>query len=215
MRKLLFENIGIKISSVILAMILWFFVTSKGQSEISMDIPLELKNIPQGLESVKQNSKPITISIKGQERLLRNLKPADVRVYLDLSKAKKGKGTYYIDNNDVKLPPTMSVTSLNPSSIAVTLEDTVIKTVLVSPVVSGTPKSGAFLSAVDVKPKMVTIEGVRSEVDRVKILKTEPIDITDAEESFSQDARIDTTGRNIRTEVQEVSVKVIIKGGRK
>ncbi|TAL23414.1 MAG: hypothetical protein EPN94_09500 [Nitrospirae bacterium] len=211
MRKLLFENTGMKIAAVVMAIILWVFVTSRGQSEVSMDVPVELKNIPRGIESIRQGIKTVSVSIKGQERLLRNMKAPDVRVYVDLSKAKKGKGLYYISSEDVSLPSTMTVTSINPSSVMVTLEETLIKTVPVQAVVVGRPGKGFFVSSVEVNPKEMTIEGARSEAGRVKFVRTEPVDITDLEETTVQDMRLDLAGRNIRTEVQEVSVKVVIK----
>jgi len=67
------------------------------------------------------------------------------------------------------------------------------------------------VSSVEVLPKDLTIEGVRTEVSRIKFLRTEPVDISDADKTFTQTARIDMAGRNIRTDVQEVSVKVVIK----
>ncbi|MFA4911230.1 MAG: CdaR family protein [Desulfobacteria bacterium] len=211
MRKLLLENMGMKIAAVVMAIILWFFVTSRGQSEVSMDVPVELKNIPGGFESVRQGIKTVSVSIKGQERLLRNMKIAAVRVHVDLSKAKKGEGTYYINNEDVKLPSTMTVTNISPSSVMVALEETVIRTALVEAVLVGTPKKGFFVGSVEVNPREMTIEGARSEVSRRKSLRTEPVDITDLDETSVQEVRLDLGGRNIRTEVQEVNVKIVIK----
>lgn len=211
MRKLLLENMGMKVAAVVMAITLWFFVTSRGQSEVSVDVPIELRNIPGGFESVRQGIKTISVSIKGQERLLRNMKTADVRVYVDLSKAKKGKGTYYINNEDVKLPSTMTVTNISPSSVMVALEETAIRTAPVQAVVVGAPRKGFFVGSVEVNPKQMTIEGARSEVSRIKSLRTEPIDITDMDETSVQEVRLDLGGRNIRTEVQEVNVKVVIK----
>lgn len=211
MKKLLFENIGMKISAIILAVILWFFVTSRGQSEISMEIPLGLKNIPRGLEGIKQSVKSISVNIKGQERLLRNLKSSNVRVYIDLNKARKGRGTYYINKDDVILPPTMTVTGINPSSVELVLEETVIKTVPVKPVIVGSPQKGFIVGSVEVTPRDVTIEGVKAEVNRTKILMTEPVDIADIDKTSVFDMRLDMAGKNIRANVQEVRVKVIIK----
>lgn len=212
MKRLLLENIGVKIAAVVMAIILWFFVTSRGQSEVSIDIPIELKNIPSGLESVRQGTKSVSVSIKGHERLLKNIKPSDVRVYIDLSRAKKGKGTYYISKDDVKLPSTMTVVNIDPSSVWIVLEETVIKTAPVRPIIVGSPKKGSVVGSVEVTPEEVTIEGARSEVSSIKFLRTEPIDITDLDETSVYDVRLDMSGRNIRTEVREVSVKVIIKG---
>jgi YbbR domain-containing protein len=129
MKKFLLENTGLKIVSVLLAIVLWIFVTSRGQSEMAIDVPLEFKDIPAGLEMVTSSEKTISLNIKGQERLIRNVKSSDIRVYVDLSKAKKGEGIYYISREDIKLPRSITITSINPLSVKVVTEETVTKTV--------------------------------------------------------------------------------------
>lgn len=210
MKKRLLENFGLKVTAVIMAIILWFFVISKGQSEISIDVPVEMKNIPQGLENVNHGTKTVSVSLKGQERLLRNMKSSDVRVPVDLSKAKKGKGIYYINREDVKHPPSISIAGITPSSVSVMLEETLTKTVPVHTVTAGSPKEGFAVSSVGVLPKELAIEGVRTETGKVKFLRTEPVDISDADKTFTQTVRIDMAGRNIRIDMQEVNVKVVI-----
>jgi len=54
-KKGIFSDIGLKVLSVALAMSLWFFVTYRGQSEMAIDIPLEFKDVPKGLEILRQN----------------------------------------------------------------------------------------------------------------------------------------------------------------
>lgn len=204
-----------KIAAVVLAVILWFFVTSRGQSEISLDVPIEMRNIPQTLEIVRQGAKSVSVGIRGQERLLKNLKLADVRVFIDLGSAKKGRGTYYIDQTNVKVPSAVTVTNINPSSITIVLAETMNKTVPIQPVINGIPKAGFFVSSVEVEPKDVIIEGIRSEIANVRFLKTEPIDITDISETLVQDVRLDLGGRNIRTKTQDINVKIVIKARKK
>ena len=63
MKKLFFENLGLKIASVLLAIVMWIFVTSRGQSEMSIDVPLEFKNIPAGIELVSYNVKTVSLNI--------------------------------------------------------------------------------------------------------------------------------------------------------
>jgi YbbR domain-containing protein len=210
MKKLIFENLGLKIAAVLLSAVLWIFVTSRGQSEISLDVPLEFRNIPAGFEMVNHSSKTINLNIRGQERLIKNVKTAEIRVYVNLSKAKKGEGIYYIDRDEIKLPRAITVTNINPSSIKVTIEETISKTVKVFPVVIGEPERGYFVKSVDVVPQYVVIEGVRSEVTKIGNIKTEPIDISAFNKSFSQDLKIDLTGRNVRSKINDVVVKVVI-----
>jgi YbbR domain-containing protein len=214
MRKLIFDNLGLKIAAVLLAMVLWIFVTSRGQSEMSIDVPLEFKNIPSGFEMVSHSTNTVALSIKGQERLIKNVKPSDVRVFVDLSKAKRGDGTYYINREDIKLPHAITITSVDPASVKVITEETATKTVRVLPVIIGEPGKGFYSKSVESVPQYLVIEGTRSEVFKINTIKTEPLDITGYRESLSQDMKIDLTGKNIRSNVKEVTVKVII-GARK
>jgi YbbR domain-containing protein len=215
MKKFLVENLGLKIAAILLSIVLWFFVTSRGQSEISIDVPLELKNMPQGLELVNHETKTVNLNIRGQERFIKNVSASNVRVPLDLSKAKRGEGTYYINREDIKLPRSITVTSISPPSVRVTTEETASKTVKVVPVIVGEPQKGFYLKSAEVLPDTIVIEGVRSEIAKVSALKTEPLDITGFNETVTQDLRIDITGRNIRTKVTDVRVDVEIGGRRK
>ena len=210
MKRLLFENLGLKIAAVLLSIVLWIFVTSRGQSELSVDVPLEFNDIPRGLEIVNHTVKTITLVIKGQERFLKNIRPSDIRVALDLGKAKKGDGTYSISRDDIKLPHAVTVTNITPSSVRVTLEETATKTVRVVAVFAGVPEKGYYVKSVDVMPPDAEIEGVKSEVARIKTVKTEPIDVTGSNETFTQGTKLDLTGKNIRSKTSDITVKVII-----
>ena len=211
MKKMVHENFGLKVTAVFLAIVLWVFVTSRGQSEISLDVPIEFTDIPPGLEIVNHSVKVISLNMRGQERLLKNIKPADIRVSLDLSKAKKGESTYYIHREDVRLPHAVTVANLNPSSVKVTTEETVRKTVRVIPVVTGEPERGSTVRSVSVIPPSVEIEGIRPEIARINSLKTEPLDITGMNETFTQDLKLDLTGRVVRTNNSTVTVQVLIE----
>jgi YbbR domain-containing protein len=210
MRKFFFENLGLKIAAISLALILWVFVTSRGQSEKSIDVPLEFTSIPSGLEIVNSTVKEISLNVKGQERLIRNTKPLDIRALVDMSKAKKGETTYYITREDIKVPPAITVTNISPSSVKVITEETVKKSVKVRPVIIAEPEKGYYVKSVEVTPKTVVIEGVRPEVRRFNYIKTEPLDISGLKETFTQEAKLDLTGKNIRTDVNTITVKIII-----
>lgn len=210
MKKFFLDNLGLKIAAVLLSIVLWVFVTSRGQSEISIDVPLEFLNIPPGLEIVNRSVKTVSLSIKGQERLVKNLRPSEIRVSIDLSKARKGESIYYISRDDIKLPHAVTVTNISPSSVKVTTEETISKTVRVVPLIVGEPENGYYVKSVEVSPQTVSVEGLRSTLLKLKSVKTEPIDITGFSESFSQDLKVDYTGRNIRSKVNDVNVKVVI-----
>jgi len=211
----IFGNIGLKILSVFLAMFLWFFVTYRGQSEISVDMPIEFKNAPKGLEILKQNIKTVSLNISGQERILKGLKAGDVRVIIDLSDAKKGETTYYIGKNNVAVHKSIKVLRVEPTSIRIVLDESISKTVPVKAHIIGVPETGYKIRSVVVSPSLVAVEGTKTEVSRISVLRTEPLEITGIDADIDQNVRLITGGKNIRTDISEVRVKVDIERIRK
>jgi len=204
------KNLGLKITAVLLSILLWVFATSRGLSEIVLDVPLEFKNIPPRLELMYYDVKAVSLNIKGQERLIRTIRPTDIRVWIDLTKAKKGEGIYAINKNNISLPLTVTVKNITPSSVKVSLEESVSRTVKVRPIVVGIPEKGYYIKSISVVPQTVDLEGTSSKIKKVDKVKTEPLDVTGRSETLTKDLKLDVSGMNIRTKVDEVMVKVVI-----
>lgn len=215
MKKLLFENFGLKIASVILAVILWILASSRGQSEMFIDVPLEFINVPSGFEMVYTSNKLTTLKVKGPESTIKNIKPTDIQVFIDLEKAKKGESIYYITRDNIQAPYTITILNISPSSVKIKTEEIAVKTVKVVPVITGVPEKGYSVKGIDVVPEKIDITGARSEVRSTKKISTEAFDITGLKETFTQDLKLDKRGKNIRTEPSSVTVTVIIEGGGK
>jgi len=199
------NNIGLKISAVLLSVFLWFFVASRGQSEITLEAPLEFRDIPAELGIVSSNVKTVMLTVRGQERFMKNLNASNIRVFIDMSKAREGEGLFHVNKEDVKLPFAISVTNVEPASIKVKLEERVSKSVPVRVSIIGTPEKGASVSA-SVEPQNVVVTGLRSEVNQIRYLVTEDFDITDLKGSVTQRLELDTAGMNIVPEIAKVTV---------
>jgi YbbR domain-containing protein len=212
MKKLLLNNAGLKVSAILISVLLWFFVTSRGQSEMSFEIPVEFKNIPVGLGIAGTSAKSVDVTIKGQERLMKSVKSSDIRVFVDLSKGKKGETSWHINTDDVRLPYVMAVTNVDPSTIRVKLDETGTKTVKVTPVISGTPETGFFVKSVAVDPKSVLVQGLKSELRKITEVKTATMDISGIKETTSQELDLDTAGASVRPETPTVKVTIVIGG---
>jgi YbbR domain-containing protein len=146
---------------------------------------------------------------------MKNIKSSDVRVYVDLDKAKKGEETYFINKDDIKLPYAMSAENVTPSSLKVKLDETVSKPVPVKPVITGVPENGFHVKSIEVEPRNVIIHGLKTEVRKVKELKTETLDITGLNENITEDLKIEAAGVNIRPEVTRVRTTVVVEGKKK
>jgi YbbR domain-containing protein len=213
MKKFLFKNFSLKIASLLLAIILWLVASSRGQSEMFIDVQLEFMNIPSGLEMIHSSDKAISLNIKGPEKYIKNIKPSDIRAFIDLNKAKKGESIYYVTKDNIQMPRSITLLNVSPSSVTITTEETVTKTVRVIPVITGVPERGYTLQANEVVPKDIQIEGIQSEVRKIRNIKTESVDITGAKETFAQEMKLDLRGKNIKVKPSSVTVTVIISGG--
>ncbi len=211
MKKILFSNLGIKILSVVLAISMWVFVTYRGQSEMAVDVPIGFKNVPKGLELLRESAKTVALNLRGQERLLKNLKPMDINVFVDLSNAKRGESTYYLDKNAVMVPGTVDILRVEPTYVRVVLDESMKKTLPVKASIIGAPEKGFRIVSVDVKPSAVTVEGARTEIERMAVLRTEAVDVTGFDSDIKETVRVNINGRNIRTQTPEVVVSITIK----
>jgi YbbR domain-containing protein len=207
------STVGYRVLAVLMAIALWFFITYRGQTETTIEAVLEFKNMPAGLEMLKQNIRKVSVSIQGHEQILSHLKQEDLKVVVDLSNGKRGESSYYFDANDVRSSKNFKVLRLDPTFVRVTLDESKTIRITIQPVIVGTPRQGFAVKGITATPAALEVEGARSEVDRVGLLRTEPLDITGLDSDLTQSVRVDTNGRNIRLKSAEVSVKVTI--GRK
>lgn len=215
MKRFLEGGVSLKTASVVIAIALWFFVNSRGVSEITISVPLEIKNLAEGYEIVTQKIKDVNVGLRGHERLIKSIRIQDIRVYLDMTKMREGWGVYYINKENIKVPRSIEVTKIDPSVVKINVEKIIEKKVRVKANIQGEVRKGYHIASVTVEPKKVSIEGAKSIAGKFREVSTDIIDITGKEESFEQKAKILTNGKNVRLAVDEVTVTVKISRGKR
>ena len=212
LRRIFLENWPIKLASLLLAVSLWFYVTSKGKTEISLTVPLELRNIPQGMAVVGDVPGAVEARFQGQERALREIAAGKKVVgAVDLSLGKEGENSIRISPDDIQKPPGVTVTHLSPYEITVKLDRIVRKTIRLKPVLTGTPAGGYRLGTVSVSPPRITLEGPQGSVGPLTALQTMPIDIAGMKEPATVDPRIDYRGKPVKIIEQDIHVHIGIQ----
>ncbi|MCS7215354.1 MAG: CdaR family protein [Thermodesulfovibrio sp.] len=207
-KKLLTENLTFKLISIALAIFLWFFVTFRGQTETSVEVPVEFKNTPSGMEILKQSVRKITIAVSARERIFKELTQNNVRVVIDLSNVKLGENLIPVTKSSVKIPRGIEILRIEPSQIKIYMDEKSQKLVPVKVILTGTPAKGFNIVSVTSEPSTIKIEGAKRELEKIRSIKTEPIDIDGANEDLTIGAKIDPGGRIFRTERDTVYVTV-------
>ncbi|MEW6713650.1 MAG: CdaR family protein [Nitrospirota bacterium] len=208
-RNFITENLWLKLASIFLAVILWFFVMSSGRSVIIKEVPVQYINMPQSLEMVDM-ARNVSVVIEGQKRLLSGLNQGDINVVVDLENMQAGENSYSLSKKNIKLPKSLSITSISPETLKLTLEERLKKEVSVKPVIAGSPEEGFAVESIKITPERVQIEGPKSLIRRTFILKTEPIDISGIYEDLQHAASLDVAP-NIKTNVRGVKVDITVR----
>jgi YbbR domain-containing protein len=216
LRGILFDNWGIKLISLLLSVTLWFYVTSKGKTEMTLTVPLQLRNIPQGMTVVGNVAGYIDVRVQGQERLLRDITSGKkVGGVLNLSMTKEGENTVRISPDNIDRPSGVAVTYISPPDIKVKLEPLVRKTFRLRPLLHGAPAAGYRVAKISVIPPKISIDGPASAMATLDYLQTMPIDIQGAKADVTVEPKIDYQGQPVKLLEQNISVRIIIERKRK
>jgi len=212
LRRPLFDNWGIKLLSLCLSLTLWFYVTSKGKTELTLTIPLELRNVPRNMAVVGDVAGSLEVRLQGQERLLRDISIGKkVAGIADLSMTKVGENAVRISPDDIRRPAGVTVTYLSPSEIKVKLDPLVRRTYRLRPVLHGALAGGYRVVKTSVTPSRITVEGPAGVMKMMEVLRTMPIDIQDARESLTLEPRIDYQGKQVKIVEKNISVRIIVE----
>lgn len=213
LRKVFYENIGIKLVSLVLSLSLWFYVTSKGRAEVTVTAPLELRNIPNGMAVTGDVPKNIEVRLQGQERALRDIAwEKRVSGIVDLSRASAGENVLRLSADDIKRPSGVSVTHISPYEIRVRLEPVTRKSFRLNARLKGNPADGYVVSGIYATPPRLTVEGPQSAVNSLGPLQTMPIDISGANRNVTiTQPRIDYRGKPVRILEKDIVIRILIE----
>lgn len=211
-RKILFENWSIKLLSLALSVSLWFYVTSKGKTEMTLTVPLELRNIPQDMAVVGNVAGALDVRVQGQERVLRDI-TIGKKVFgaLDLSLTKVGENIVPISPDDIRRPSGVTVMHISQSEVKVKLEPLVRKTFRLKPILHGLPAAGYRVRKTTVTPPRIIAEGPESIIKTLESLQTMPIDVQGANANLTIEPKIDYQGKSIKIIDTNISVRLTIE----
>jgi len=175
-RKYVLHNIGLKLLSLGIAVLLWLAVTRDPVAEIALNVPVEFHNAPDALEISSEMIPQVQVRVKGPVREVRQLSPSEVHAVVDLSSAKPGERTYDLGPSRIHVPDFVEVTQVVPSQIRINFDLRATKQVEVRPRVIGSFAAGYRIAEVIPLPQSLTIVGPARHVNGVEAAITDPVD---------------------------------------
>lgn len=174
-----FRNLGLKFLSICIAALLWLVVAGERVVERVMRAPVEMQNLPEGLELVGNPPDTVEVRLRGPSGALSRMAAGDMAAVIDLGTARPGRRLFHITQGNVSVPYGMEVVQVGPATLTMEFEMSGVRVVPVEPDVEGHPPAGYEVTRVTSDPETVEVAGPESALKRLRAAITEPVSVAD------------------------------------
>jgi YbbR domain-containing protein len=181
-----FRHLGLKALSLVLALLLWMIVSGEETVERGLRVPLELQQVPAGLELTGEVPATVDVRVRGASGTLSRVSTGDVVAVLDLRNAQSGRRLFPLTPKDVRVPFGVEIVQVQPSALAMAFERSASRRVTVIPAVDGRPAPGYVVGSLEADPKTVEVIGPETAVRRATEALTEPVSVAGARDRVQQ-----------------------------
>jgi YbbR domain-containing protein len=210
---LLTENLGLKLLSLAVALLLWLALVGEPNTTGAIVVPVQYHNIPTDLEVSSDFVNSAYIEVRASRGRLSNLGNAVVVINL-ANQNQPGERTFSILKDNVNLPPGVEFLRAIPSQIRMRLEPRVVRDVPVLVRYGSSIPAGLHIVRQEVTPDTVRIVGPESSVQLLDRVQTDPVELAGAapgEQTFrvhpyTGDARV-----RLDSSALVINVKVVLE----
>lgn len=205
-----FQNLALKVVSVVLAALLWLIVSGEQTVERVLRIPLEYTNIPEQLELVGEPPTVVDVRVRGSSGTLGRLSPGELAAVLDVRTPRPGQRLYHLTGAEVRAPFGVDVVQVTPSSIGLFFEKSSAKTVPVLPVLEGQPAEGYIVDKVTADPAKVEIVGPASALKELTGAVTEAVSVEGATRTVVESVTVGPADPAVRLRGPQTTAQVTV-----
>jgi hypothetical protein len=199
--------------AVLIALVLWGMAHGSSSIERGFDIPVVIHDLPERLVVTDLSADVVNIRLLGSRAALRDIDPTQIEYALAVADAHPGLAVFEVDLTPVegRLPRNVRIVSRSPASLEVKFESRSRKSVKVRPDLEGEVAPGFVLTAVEVDPPRVWLQGARTDVLRLSEVVTETIDMNGLDTPTEREVKLSLgAGRVWMEESGSVKVKLQI-----
>ena len=213
MMRALVSNLGWKLLSLALAVLLWLTFASAPEVATSAAVPVEFQHIPGNLEIVSNLPERVQLQVQGAASKVDAMDLSSIAVVLNLSDVRSpGQRTFTLDSHSVRLPLGVRLIRVVPGQLRVEFERRASRTVPVRVRFTAPLPRDYHLSRFEAHPDKLTVLGPESRVQQVEHAETDPIELEP--KAGEQEHRVNVFVREpqVRFATQpQVRVKVLVE----
>ncbi len=190
-RKINYKDLLLKLLSLALGILIWFLAVGTDQIDVSMDIPIEVLNLPKNLVIYNQYQKEISVTLRGPRGIIQELRNRPPSLSLDLSEATSDTIVLNTETLSFPLPSGISILRMQPASITLSIDKLVERQIPITAVTEGDVAKGYILKEVSLTPDKILVSGPESLVTLEQDLKTYVIHLGGLDHSTTLPVHLD------------------------
>jgi len=192
------ENKGLKLLSLLLAILL-FVVSQQPVTDMRMaGVPIEYRGLSPGVKISGDVEQTVSVRLSGPRNIVRSLVPNQILVIADLSDKEPGERIVQLKADESSLPDNVKALQIEPVSIRIKLEPTVTERVKVEAQFSGQVAEGREIYRVKLDPGEVEIEGPQSLVHKIDRVLTETVNMDGRKTDFQTSVEVEIPQNSLR-----------------
>jgi YbbR domain-containing protein len=185
------RNFGLKLVSLLLACILWWYVSLPRREEVRERVvtaSLTLVGMPSYLVITTPDIPgSVAVRVRGRKTDLRGLASQTLEASADLSGINKpGEVAITIRAQHINVPDEIEVVSIQPSTVRVRVEQLRQRAVPIRPFLDGGVPAGFLIGQATAEPPLALVSGPASQIVKLAEVTTERIIMTGRTETFVQ-----------------------------
>lgn len=190
--RLLFHNLGYKLLSILLAVIVWAIIQGEQVQEVSAEVHVTIHVAPGfGVRGDLQRVKAATI--RGPQAWLIEV-PQKLAADVFIPPGKLGRYRIRLSKDDVKNLNERLELVIHEPYIDLFVDRMGERALPVKEVLHGSPPEGFTVERVSLEPRTVTVKGIRSDLLKLRYVYTEPIDVSGMQESHRNEVKLMNPG---------------------
>ncbi len=188
LKKLIFNNWGLKASALFLALLVWAVISGRegAYSEKTLKIPVEVIHVSENIEVVNLRPEEVTVSLKGASKFVAAVSPESHPIKIDLINIKESSKLNYFAEDYLEVAEGVQVVSIHPKMIEVFVEEFATRELPVKIRFRGRLAPQLRLKSARVVPDRVVVMGYKSQVNDIDAVWTEEIDLDGVKASLSR-----------------------------
>ncbi|MCB9207122.1 MAG: hypothetical protein H6610_04265 [Ignavibacteriales bacterium] len=194
---------------VLFSVLLWIFVSFSGDFSISLNLPIQVIDVPENYSVSSVSANEVAISLKGQGwQLAQHTLGRDPKFFIPspLELGQKDISARNVLHANSWLASTLQLVEISPEKIQITVEQTKSKKVEIVPVLALSYKPGyGLVSPIIIEPDSIEIVGPKSIIDDINIINTKNKALSNLEEKTSINLGVEIP-RFISTDVNDCSI---------